>query len=59
MKKIFIILGAMIASNAIAADLDYGLYLRAPVSTYSAGGKGIQLSNPGSRGNDNIPRLPE
>lgn len=46
------ILSLAYATSARALDLDFGLYMRAPVGTNSSGGKQITLKNPGSRGNE-------
>ena len=54
MKKVGLLFALFLCFNAHAstAILDYQGYLRTPVGTNSAGGKEIQLNNPGSSGNE-------
>lgn len=42
----------LFAPLAQAGEFEYGGYMRAPVGTNSSGGKQIQLTNPGSQGNE-------
>lgn len=55
MKTILIWLFAFLlmrSSTAIAADIDYQVYMRAPVGMTQNGGKEIQIINPGSEGDE-------
>lgn len=52
MKHIFWSAFLLWALPVGALDLDFGMYMRAPVGTNSHGGKQISLKNPGSRGNE-------
>src|SRR4051812_25001332 len=51
-SKILPLLLAAASTSVLAAEMDYGLYLRSSAGTNSEGGKQILLQNPGSSGNE-------
>lgn len=50
--RIFVVTSFFCSFAAQAGEFEYRGYMRAPVGTNSAGGKQIQLTNPGSQGNE-------